>query len=145
MREGSWEECIECNSAIKITPDLLKVRSLIKIADGRINYLQSQKINTENANYIFEGFYTSINEFIHAIAAFEGYKIINHICLSFFIRDFLENMDLFRLFDDLRYKRNSLVYYGKEMDFEVAKDSIEKAKKLIKGLEKIVKVKIKSI
>lgn len=52
---------------------------------------------------------------------------------------------LFRLFDDLRYKRNSLVYYGKEMDFEVAKDSIEKAKKLIKGLKKIVKVKIKQI
>lgn len=67
MRESNWEECIECNSAIKITPDFLKVRSLIKIADGRIKYLQSQKINTENANYIFEGFYTSINEFIHAI------------------------------------------------------------------------------
>ena len=135
MKESRWEECIECYSAIKITPDALKAKSLVKIADGRLKYLQNQKITTSNANYIFEGIYASINEIMHAIAISEGYKIINHVCLGFFLRDFLKDAALFRLFDDLRYKRNSLVYYGKEMDFEVAKDSIEKAEKMIREVK----------
>jgi len=39
------------------------------------------------------------------------------------------------LFDDLRFKRNSLTYYGKRMDFETAKQAIEKCKRLIRELQ----------
>ena len=141
MKESNWNECIECNSAAKISPDSKKAKSLIQVAGGRTLYLESNRLDEANANYIFEGLYASISELIHSIAFSEGYKIFNHICLGFFLRDFLKKEALFRMFDDCRYKRNSLVYYGKKMDFESAKDSIEKAKRLIKGLKNIANEK----
>ena len=55
------------------------------------------------------------------------------------IRDVLKEEHLFRIFDDCRYKRNSLVYYGKRMDFETAKDAIKKAQKMITEFKKIIK------
>ena len=42
-----------------------------------------------------------------------------------------------RTFDDIRYKRNSLTYYGNRMDYEIAKQAIEKCKKIIKEITKI--------
>lgn len=55
-----------------------------------------------------------------------------------YIRDVLKREGIFRIFDDCRFKRNSLVYYGKRMDFDIAKDAIEKAKMLIKELNRLV-------
>ena len=138
MKESNWNDCVECNSAVKISPDSKKAKSLTDIAGGRMKYLENNMIDERNANYIFEGLYTSISEYIHSIALLDGYKIMNHICLGLFMRDFLKKEALFRMFDDCRYKRNSLVYYGKKMDFESAKDSIEKAKRLIKELKRII-------
>ncbi len=143
MKESSWDECIECHSAIKITPDNKKAQSLLQTADGRISYLENNKPDESNANYIFEGFYTSLTEYIHAIAHTAGYKITNHVCLGFFLRDVLKKEKLYRLFDDCRYNRNSLVYYGNRMDFDVAKDAIEKSKRLIKEVRLILTKELK--
>ena len=85
---------------------------------------------------MFEDYYTSILELLQAIVVIEGYKITNHVCLGFYLRDILKREDLYLIFDDLRYKRNSLTYYGKRMDFETAKKAVEKSKKLIESIKK---------
>ena len=136
MKESSWDECLNYSSAIKITPDKEKAASLVETAHDRIRF-SLKKLSEKNANYVFEGYYSSILEMIHAIVILDGYKVNNHICLGYYLRDILKNDELFRIFDDSRFKRNSLVYYGKRMDFETAKDTIKKAKKLIKELKKI--------
>ena len=46
----------------------------------------------------------------------------------------MQSNDLFRIFDDLRYKINSLTYYGKKMEFETAKEAILKSKRLFNEL-----------
>ena len=138
MKEASWDDCIFSNSSIKITSDKEKAKSLIETANGRIEF-SAKELNDKNANYVFEGYYSSILELLHALALLEGYKVTNHVCLGFFLRDILKREDLFRIFDDCRYKRNSLVYYGKRMDFETAKNAIEKAKKLVKELKNLLK------
>ena len=69
----------------------------------------------------------------------EGYKVNNHICLGYYLRDVLERNDLFRLFDDCRFKRNSLVYYGKQMDFDIAKEAIDNCIKLIEKIRLLIK------
>ena len=136
MKESSWGECLNYSSAIKITPDKEKAASLIETAEERIEF-SARELSRKNTNFVFEGYYSSILEMIHAIVTLDGYKVNNHICLGYYLRDVLKNSELFRLFDDCRYKRNSLVYYGKRMDFETAKDSIQKAKKLFKELTNI--------
>lgn len=139
MNEKDWEECLSENSAIKSSKDDKKAISLMNTADGRINFLNNHKIAEENANYIFEGFYTSVLEILHSIVTKEGYKISNHICLGYYLRDKIKREELFRIFDDLRYKRNSIVYYGKEMDLETARDAIVKVEILIRELKEIYK------
>ena len=140
MKESSWDECVNYNSSIKVTPDKEKSKSLIENAEERIDF-SARELTEKNANYIFEGYYSSILELLHALVLLEGYKVNNHVCLGYYLRDVLKNDGLFRLFDDCRFKRNSLVYYGKRMDFETAKEAIKKVKKLINELKNIINKK----
>ena len=135
MRESNWEECLENNSTRRISPDIKRAQSLIETAKERLNLIN--EINKRNCNFIFEDYYTSLLELLQAMAFKKGYNILNHICLGYFIRDVLKREDLFIIYDDLRFKRNSLTYYGNRMDFETAKQAIVKCKRLIKELKKI--------
>ena len=142
MNEANWTDCLDSFSATKRTPDKYKARSLITTAQGRLDYLKTSTLNKNNAVYIFEGIYTSIIEFIHSLTILEGYKIINHLCLGYYLRDILKNQELFRIFNDCRIKRNSLIYYGKTMDFETCRKDISKSQYLINKLKDIIKSKI---
>ena len=137
-RESTWEECIESSSSISVSPDKAKVKSLINTAAGRNKFLDNNKVTESSANYIFEGYYSSALEILHALILLHGYKVGNHIRLGYYLRDILNKNELFRLFDDCRFKRNSLIYYGRKMDFETAKIAIEKSKILIKKLNAII-------
>lgn len=138
MREGDWHECIETGSLRKVTSDRFKINSLVETADGRVRYMNSGKINETNANYVFEGYYTSILELLHAVILRDGYLVSNHICAGYYLRDVLKREDLFRLFDDLRFKRNSLTYYGRRMDFQTAGESIRKSAEMIRKLKELL-------
>lgn len=142
-KESTWQECLESTSSLRISPNLGKAKSLIDTAKGRIEFLKSTSLAENNANYVFEGYYSSLLEILHALVLLRGYKVQNHICLGYYLRDVLKNDSLFRFFDDCRYKRNSLVYYGRKMDFETAKISIEKCLKLIKEVEQLLKTEKK--
>lgn len=132
--EKDWEECLLTNSSLKVSPNPAKARSLIDIAMGRIVFLSENKIKESNVNYLFEFYYSSVLELLHALLLLDGYSVGNHVCLGYYLRDILNKPELYRLFDDCRIKRNGLVYYGRRMDFETAKLGIEKCQKLIKEL-----------
>ena len=144
MKEASWNDCLDYNDSIKVTPDKEKAKSLMETSEERIK-CSNKDVNAKTSNYIFEDYYSSVLELVHALVLLHGYKVDNHICLGYYLRDVLKRNDLFRLFDDFRYKRNSLIYYGKRMDFETAKNAIDKCKSLIKELKKIVEVSLEKI
>ncbi len=130
--KSSWEECLEDNTAKIVTPDISRAKSLIETAKERISLIN--EINEKNCNFVFEDYYTSLLEILQSIAFKKGYNILNHICLGYFLKDVLKRDDLFIIFDDLRYKRNSLTYYGNKMDFETSKQAIKNCKRIIKAL-----------
>lgn len=138
MKEANWDDCIGFQDAVRITPDRGKAKSLVEIAEERIRFT-SKEISEKNANFIFEDYYSSIIELVHSLVILAGYKVSNHICLGYYLKDILKREDLFRVFDDLRYKRNSLTYYGKKMDLETAKETIEKSKLLVKQIKELIK------
>ena len=142
MKEKDWSECIEFGKSFRITPDIEKAKSLLETAEERIQQT-NKEIKVENVNFVFEDYYTSIIEIIHGIVSFDGYKVLNHICLGNYLRDILKKEALYIIFDDLRFKRNSLEYYGKRMDFETGKDAIEKSKRLVKELTVMIKEMLK--
>ena len=137
MKEASWNDCVETNSVKKISPDIERASSLVKTSEERISIIN--KTNEKNCNFVFEDYYTSMLELLQALVIKRGYNILNHLCLGYYLRDVLEKGDLFRMFDDLRYKRNALTYYGNKMDFEIAKASIEKCKELINKINVLLK------
>lgn len=136
MKEANFDDCLFKKTAKKITPDLKRAKSLIETAEDRISLIK--EINKKNCNFVFEDFYTSMLEILQAKLFLEGYNVLNHICLGFYLKDVLKRDDLFNIFNDLRYKRNSLTYYGNRMDFETAKHSIKISKKIIKELRFII-------
>ncbi len=142
-KESTWEECIVTHASLTIRPDTAKATALLDTILGRNNYLATQTITEESANYIFEGYYTSATELSHIILLVHGYKVLNHICLGYYFRDVLKREDVFRLFDECRLKRNALVYEGRKMKFEIAKRAIETCAKLIGELQQIVEISVK--
>ena len=133
MKEKDWVDCLRNKSAKAISPDVPRAESLKETAKERISLIK--EITEKNCNFVFEDYYTSLLELLQAISFKEGFNVLNHACIGFYVRDVLKREDLFMLFDDLRFKRNSLTYYGKRMDFETAKQAIEKCKWLIKELQ----------
>ena len=139
MNEASWNECLESGIAMKITPDRLKAKSLVDTSEARIIFLNENNVSESNARFIFENYYTSAIELIHALTLIAGFKVDNHVCLGYYLRDVLKLEMLYRIFDECRYRRNSIVYYGKKLEFSIAKESIDKIKRLIAELRKLFK------
>ena len=134
MKELNWFDCLKNNSAKKRTPDIKRAESLFETSKDRVELIG--EINEKNCNFVFEDYYTSIMELLQAITYKKGFNISNHICLGFYLRDIIKREDLFFIFDDLRFKRNSLTYYGNKMDFNIAKKAIKDSIKLIFLLKK---------
>jgi uncharacterized protein (UPF0332 family) len=136
MIELDWEDCLEKNTAKKVTPDIKRAESLLEVSNQRLSLIK--ELDDKNCNFVFEDYYTSILEILQAIIFKKGFNVMNHIGLGYYLRDVVKREDLYRIFDDLRYKRNSLTYYGNRMDFETSKQAIERAKQLIKELNKLL-------
>lgn len=132
MKETCWNDCLNSNSAKIITPDKHRSKSLKETAIERINLITH--VDERNCNFIFEDYYTSILELLQAMAFEKGFNIQNHICVGFYIKEVLKKDDMYKIFDDLRYKRNSLTYYGNRMDFETAKQAIKNCKVIMREL-----------
>lgn len=137
-KDAGWEECIESGMSYNISVDKSKIKSLIDTANERIEFADKIKVNDDSNNYVFEYFYTSILELLHALLIKNGFKVRNHICLGYFLRDNLGREDLFRIFNDARFKRNRLVYYGKKMEYEACNLTIKKVEILINELLKML-------
>lgn len=144
MKEASWKECVDSNNALSTTIDHLKISSLQDMATRRMGYCRKNVIDGKSADFIFEDYYSSLLELLHALILLNGYKVNNHICVGYYLRDVLQRTDLYRLFDDCRFKRNSITYYGKPMDFEVATESIQRCISLIREIEKILEKELRT-
>jgi hypothetical protein len=138
-KEANWGDCIFYKTARAVTPDIARSRFLLKASKERAEYLETLEETDKGINFIFEGYYTSIIELIQSITTLEGYNILNHLCLGYYLRDILKKETLFRIFDSCRIKRNGLIYYGKMMEFEIAKQALEQAKILFNELNLIAK------
>lgn len=137
MREASWRDCIEKGITKYTTPNIPRIKSLKETAEARIAIVK--EITKENCNFVFEDYYTSLLELLQALIIKDGYNVLNHVCIGYYIKDILKDEYLFKIFNDLRYKRNSLTYYGNRMDFISAKSSINKAKSAIKEIKQELK------
>lgn len=97
---------------IKIQPDIEKAKSLIKLAE-----LREQKIKVLQediySSLLTETYYEICKELITALLFCDGYKTLSHKDLIGYIKQTnkFSEKEIYQI-DDLRIKRNKLVYYG---------------------------------
>ena len=104
------------------------------------NFVTSINIDESNAPILLKNFYESLLEVLHSLLYSKGYKVLDHVCVGFFIRDELRDAESFNIFDKYRKIRNSIVYYGESVEKEVAEDGIMEMKIVFGKIEKMIKL-----
>jgi tRNA A37 threonylcarbamoyltransferase TsaD len=135
VKPTQYQDCLDNGQARIIQVDIAKAKSLRNIAQAREQFLD-QKITSQNANFIFEGLYSCVLEYLHAHLAEKGIRIENHICISYYLQD-TQKDQTHRLFEDCRYKRNALLYYGEQMPEKTAKKSIQDIQTLLEQVKQL--------
>lgn len=115
-----------------------RVKSLKELASKRLKFASKINYNPEDAQFIFEIYYTSLIELLHALTISRGVSVKNHICLAYFLRDVMNNKELFNRFDECRKQRNSLIYYGDQIMPEKAKEITNKTLSLTLEIERLL-------
>ena len=135
----TWEKSIEEGKVIKITPNLERAKSLIKISKTTSNFAEKNKIEESTAGVLLRNYYESLVELLHAISHKEGFKVLDHLSFTYYLQEKGEKYYSY-LFDKYRKIRNSAIYYGKPIKFNTAKQGIADIKEMIKILrEKYLK------
>lgn len=139
----SWDSCIKKKEVLNISKNIERTRSLIKQSEARKNFVMNQEIKKENAIFLLCDLYEAVVALLHALLYSKGYKVLNHICLGYYLNDVLKNRKLFDLFDKNRKIRNGNMYYGEEYDFETVKEGINELNLLYKELTAIINKDLK--
>lgn len=86
-----------------------------------------------------ENAYEGLREMADARLVLEGFKSYSHEASIAFLKKF-PSFELGELeyFDHLRYLRNKIKYYGKDVSLDEAERSLEFAKKIKNKLKKLV-------
>ena len=129
-----WKTCMDEGNSLKITPDRKRAQFLTKNAKNTLNVLEKIKLNEENTSVFFANYYDALLETMHAIMYAHGYKVKNHYCLGYYLRDILQDRESFEIFDRARTIRNSIIYYGNLFEKIVLEDLI---KQMISTMRKL--------
>lgn len=114
----------------------------------RINLVERAKkvakLDIEDySEIIFENLYDSFREICDAILALDGYKSYSHEASIVYLKKYgIEDSVLVQL-DDLRFKRNSSKYYGKQLSSEDAEMMLNFYRKHFQRLLNILDKKLK--
>ena len=127
---------------IKIEKDKEKAKSLMKLAELRYKKISSFDVEGE-ASLICEAYYEVCKELITSILFCDGYKTLSHkTLLEYLKKNYSEiSIDEIELLDDLRKRRNKLIYYGIFQSSFYIKKNREGIEKIIFKLKQILQKK----
>jgi len=125
-------------------PDKERAKSLAKLSRLRHNKISSFDIETETS-LIVESYYEIIKELITALLFADGYKTLSHKDLINYLNenynDFF-NAEKIYILDDLRKRRNKIVYYGIFLSSDYLKRNEKTFDKIVDILFELIDGKI---
>lgn len=119
----------------KITKDERRAKALKEMAKNRLSNTSSLK----EPYRIIEEYYEIIKELLTSFMYTQGYKTLSHkLLIEYSARNIksLSNQEI-ALIDELRVKRNNIVYYGEQTTIDFLKSREQKIKEIISKLIKI--------
>jgi hypothetical protein len=138
-----FNECLKKRIAKEVKEDGNLISSLIKTSQNKLNSGEKLELNDITSNSKISLLYDSLRELLEALAIQNKYKIYNHECYTYFLKEILNESTRGDEFDKLRKIRNSINYYAKEVSLVEAKDIMERIKKLRKQILQLLNDKIK--
>lgn len=131
---------------IKVTPDKEKAKSMLKMIKTTIDMITYLDIVKFSSN-ITKEYYDVLRELMSIVLLLDGYKVygeeahkktIEYIEIKYKTITEAE----INLLNDLRIKRNKISYDGFFIEPEYIKNKLERIKKIIIKLEKIISLKL---
>jgi len=128
---------------IKITEDMEKAKSLLKMAETKERMLSSTK--KEFSSQIVEGYYDVIKELITAVLCIDGYKTLSHKTLIEYLKINYKQFNGYEtaFIDKLRIIRNRISYDGFFVGVDYLERNETKMKPIINKLKEIINKKLK--
>lgn len=110
-------ECEEKGFIRKVSPNFGIIKSLKEVAQIKHEEVLSQNLTKRNISVYFTIYYDAIRELLEAYCLSQGFKVLNHVCLGEKMKQLNPNFD-YTTFDRIRFLRNGINYYGKQVPFE---------------------------
>ena len=130
---------------IKASPDKEKARSMIKLVENRMNFVNSI-IDPEFATIIAENYYEIIKELASAIILLDGFKAIGEFAHKELFNKLTEYKEIegfeISLINDLRIKRNKSCYEGKKIEYSYIENKSKDLKTIIEKLREMLNKKL---
>ena len=123
----------------KTTPNKSLIKSLIEMSDTKELAVTTAVITDKTISAYVSMAYDSLRELMEALCIQHGYKVTNHICLGELLKELIKDFQ-YTQFDRLRYIRNGINYYGKQVGLKQGKELIKKILSMKKELLKKINI-----
>ncbi len=130
-----WVSCKKKKLAKEIKVDNNLINSLIGSSSKKFKTQSMIKLNNDTAASKISLTYESLRELLEALAISRGYKIYNHECYFYFLKEVLNEDLIAKKFNSFRKIRNDIDYYGKDINSNEAKIIINDIVNLIKKIK----------
>jgi len=137
----NFEDYLEKGIAKRQSPDKLRAKSLFEESKKEyqiiLDYIRKDCISKDNANFIIKSLYDVFMEIIRAKMLSQGFNSSGHGAHEAevaFLRKIGFSEEEIEFADKLRYFRNKILYYGKQLTPGFAKKVIEFLEKAVKRL-----------
>ena len=127
-KNTDWKGCVDSLTAKRIRPDEGKIKSLLESSKKKLESEGRLEMDDVTSVSKFSLAYESLRELLEALAIKKGYKIYNHECYTYFLKEIISESAKGDEFDAIRKVRNGVNYYGKEL-------SPQQAEKIIKQIK----------
>ncbi|MDD5133656.1 MAG: hypothetical protein PHD81_00735 [Candidatus Nanoarchaeia archaeon] len=135
----NFENSLIEGKAKKVIINKQRALSFFKSSMQAIETAKLIQLDKNSSKSILRELYEGLREYCEAIGYSKGYKFLDHESITYFLRDILNEQDIYKKFDRYRKLRNGINYYGEEIDIETVKEAIIEIPNLVKELEKYSK------
>ena len=129
-----WVECNKKRVVKRVSVDESLINSLIKSSKNKFDSGRKLELDEITSSSKISLMYDSLRELLEALALKNKYKIYNHNCFTAFLKERLNEFLIAEEFDEIRKIRNSINYYGKEIDLFNTRRVILRIKQLRKKI-----------
>ena len=126
MKITDWKSCKDTLTAKIIAPDGGLIKSLLETSKEKMLSSEMLKMSRVTAASKFTLAYDSLREALEALAVRKGYKIYNHECYTYFLKEIMNESSKGDDFDSIRKVRNAVNYYGKKLSPEKSENLIKR-------------------